>query len=279
MDLADSSGPAGVDVGYDAAALGRQLEQCTLATRIRLAGTVGSTNDEARELGRAGAQHGALVVAERQTAGRGRRKRHWDSPGGGLYVSVLMRPPAGQEFAYAAGIQLAAGIAIGEMAAPALAEDVELVWPNDVYCRGQKIAGVLVEAESTGRGMDFLVCGMGVNVNQAAEEFSPELRGQAASLRSLSGTSFDRQALLVRLLHTLEAWEQVARAGDTKSLAARFEQMSPTSNGARIEVQTTDAVVAGTSAGLTEGGALRVQTADGLQEVMVGELIRAWSRR
>jgi BirA family biotin operon repressor/biotin-[acetyl-CoA-carboxylase] ligase len=279
MDLADSSASSGADAGYDAAELGRQLEHCTLATQVRLAGAVGSTNDVARELGRAGARHGAVVVAEQQTAGRGRRQRHWDSPGGGVYLSVLMRPPAGLEFAYATGVQLAAGIAIGETTGPALHDRVELVWPNDVYCRGQKLAGVLVEAESTGRGMDFLVCGIGVNVNQSADEFAPELRGQAGSIRSLSGAPFDRQRLVVRLLHTLESWEQVARSGDTKTLAARFEQMSPTSNGARIEVQTADAVVAGTSAGITGDGALRVRTADGVREVMVGELIRAWSRR
>lgn len=256
------------------------LARCSLARRIELYETVGSTNDEARRLGRAGGQHGALVVAEQQTRGRGRRERHWDSPvGGGLYLSVLLRPPAGAAADYAAGVQLAAGIAIAETISPLLPQTVELVWPNDVFCVGLKMAGVLVEGESTGQGLDFLVCGIGVNVNQAREDFDPALGGVGGSLRMLAGERQDRHALLVRLLFSLESWEQVARAGDGRALAERFVSLSPTSVGCRTQVRMVEGLVEGESAGVTAQGALILKTPAGVREIVVGELERAWRKQ
>jgi len=263
-----------------AADLRSDLARCSLARHVELHESVGSTNDEARRLGRAGGQHGALVVAEHQTRGRGRRERRWDSPaGGGIYLSVLMRPPDGPAHDYAAGVQLAAGIAIAETIAPLLPKPVELVWPNDVFCVGLKMAGVLVEGETTGHGLDFLVCGIGVNVNQAREDFDPALGGVGGSLRMLAGECQDRHALLVRLLFNLESWERVARAGDGRALADRFVSLSPTSVGCRTQVRTVEGVVEGESGGVTAQGALILKTPAGVREIVVGELERAWRKQ
>lgn len=263
-----------------AADLRSELARCSLARRIELHQTVGSTNDEARRLGRAGGQHGALVVAERQTHGRGRRERRWDSPAGvGIYLSVLLRPPAVGAPDYAAGVQLAAGIAVAETISPLLTKPVELVWPNDVFCVGLKMAGVLVEGETTGQGLDFLVCGIGVNVNQTREDFDPALGGVGGSVRMLAGVRQDRQALLVRLLFSLESWERVARAGDGRALAERFESLSPTSVGCRTQVRTVEGPVEGESGGVTAQGALILKTPAGVREIVVGEVERAWRKR
>lgn len=256
------------------------LARCSLARRIDVNETVGSTNDEARRLGRAGVQHGALVVAEQQTRGRGRRERRWDSPaGGGIYLSVLLRPPAGPAHDYATGVQLAAGIAVAETIAPSLPEPVELVWPNDVFCVGLKMAGVLVEGETTGEDLDFLVCGIGVNVNQTREDFDPALGGVGGSLRILAGEGQDRHALLVRLLFSLESWERVARAGDGEALAQRFVSLSPTSVGCRTQVRTAEGLLEGESDGVTAQGALILKTPAGVREILVGELERAWRKQ
>ncbi len=260
--------------------LRRDLERCSLARHVEWHESVGSTNDEARRLGRAGGQHGALVVAEEQTRGRGRRQRRWDSPaGGGIYLSVLLRPPPEAEQEYAAGVQLAAGIAVLETIAPLLPNPVELVWPNDVFSVGLKLAGVLVEGETMGRGLDLLVCGIGLNVNQAREDFDAALGGVGGSLRMLSGRPQDRHALLVRLLFNLESWERVARAGDGHALAERFVSLSPTSVGCRTQVRTAEGLVEGQSAGVTAQGALILETPEGVREIFVGELERAWRKQ
>jgi BirA family biotin operon repressor/biotin-[acetyl-CoA-carboxylase] ligase len=257
-----------------------RLAGCTLAQRLDLRGVVGSTNDEARVLGRAGAGHGTVVVAEGQTRGRGRRERRWDSPVGvGIYMSVLLRPPREAQQQYGAGVQLAGGIAVAETIAPALPAPVELLWPNDVVCTGLKMAGVLVEGESTGRGLDFLVCGIGLNVNQLASDIDPGLRGLAGSMHIIGGTRYDRSDLLVRLLFSLESWEQVARAGDGQSLADRFVALSPSSTGCRTQVRTTEGIVEGESAGVTAAGGLLLNTPGGAREIVVGELERVWRRR
>ncbi len=266
--------------GLVASDLRADLARCSLARRVELHKCVGSTNDEARRLGRVGGQHGALVVAEEQTRGRGRRERRWDSPaGGGIYLSVLLRPPADAAPDYAAGVQLAAGIAIAETITPLVPNPVELVWPNDLFCIGLKMAGVLVEGETTGQGFDFLVCGIGLNVNQAREDFDPALGGVGGSLRMITGEPQDRHALLVRLLFNLESWEQVARAGDGQALAERFVSLSPTSVGCRTQVRTVEGLVEGESVGVTAQGALILKTAAGVREIVVGELERAWRKR
>ena len=263
-----------------AADLRSDLQRCSLARHVEVHDTVGSTNDEVRRLGRGGGQHGVLLVAERQTRGRGRRERRWDSPAaGGIYLSVLLRPRGGVAPDYAAGVQLAAGIAIAETISPLLPKSVELVWPNDVFCVGRKMAGVLVEGESTGQGLDFLVCGIGINVNQAREDFDAALGGVAGSLRMLTGERQNRHALLVRLLFNLESWERVARAGDGRALAERFVALSPTSVGCRTQVRTVEGLVEGESAGVTEQGALILKTPAGVREIVVGELERAWRKQ
>ncbi len=256
------------------------LSRCDLARHVEVHATLGSTNDEARRLGRAGRAHGTLVVAEEQTRGRGRRERRWDSPAGaGIYLSVLLRPPRENVAAYAAGVQLAAGISVAETIAPLVDPEVELVWPNDVFCAGLKMSGVLVEAESTGGGVDFLVCGIGVNVNQQKSDFDPDLGGVGGSLRMLSGRSHDRAEVLVRLLFALESWERVARSAGGQDLAARFERLSPTSQGCRTEVRTADGLLEGVSAGVTAEGALVLDTVTGRKEIVVGELERVWRKQ
>jgi BirA family biotin operon repressor/biotin-[acetyl-CoA-carboxylase] ligase len=194
-------------------------------------------------------------------------------------MSVLLRPPVGAAPDYAAGVQLAAGIAIAETISPLLSRPVELVWPNDVFCVGLKMAGVLVEGETTGQGLDFLVCGIGLNVNQARADFDPALGGVGGSLRMLAGERQDRHALLVRLLFTLESWERVARGGDGRALAERFVSLSPTSVGCRTQVRVVEGLVEGESAGVTAQGALVLKTPAGVREIVVGELERAWRKQ
>ena len=163
---------------------------------------VGSTNDEALALGRAGAPHGAAVAARSQTAGRGRRGHAWASPPGNLYLSVVLRPRLAPT--RLAGLAGACGLGVLRIADEAL-----LKWPNDVYARGRKLAGVLVEAARDDAGELFAVCGVGVNVARAPrglDAISLAELGGAPPLPSLA------EALREGVVSLVDAW--AAAEGD-----------------------------------------------------------------
>ena len=263
-----------LDIGRLTSSLGAS----PFAARLLHYETVGSTNDLARELARRGAADLTVVVAEEQRAGRGRRRRRWESPaGGGLYLSIVLRPSQ-IESAYAAGVQLAAGVALAETLAPHVTRRPELLWPNDLFCDGKKLAGVLVESEASSCELDFLVCGIGANVNQRASDFSAEVATVAGSLCEMGSGTVDRTTLLAGLLESFGAWEAVARTGGVARVIESWHDWSPSAIGADVEVETVDGVVRGMSAGLSPGGGLQVDVAGDLREILVGELIRVRRR-
>lgn len=262
----------------DSGRLADLLGDRRLGRSVLLHGEVASTSDVAREAGRGGAPDGTVVVARSQSAGRGRRGRVWESPpSGGLYVSVLLRPPR-LDASYAAALQLAAGVALAEALAPFLPRRPELLWPNDLLGDGGKLAGVLVESESSGGDPDFLVCGIGVNVNQATGDFSSTVARIATSVRMLRGAPVDVTEIAAALLLSLEDWEDVARDAGPAAVLPRWMEWSPSSRGTRVEVETAGGSVEGVSAGLGVSGGLRVDTGETVEEIVVGELIRVRRR-
>ncbi|HEY3803482.1 MAG TPA: biotin--[acetyl-CoA-carboxylase] ligase [Kofleriaceae bacterium] len=152
----------------------------------------GSTNDEAAALARAGAAHGTIVIAERQTRGRGRDGRTWLSPAGGLYMSAVLRPALA--LAEVPPLTLAIGVGACE-AAREHGADARLKWPNDLYAGGKKLGGILVEAQSQSSRLDSVVAGIGVNLAT-----TPDL-DTAAALGTV-----DRSAFIATLIARLEHW-------------------------------------------------------------------------
>lgn len=162
---------------------------------VQVFAEVGSTNDVAARAGRLGADEGLTVFAETQRAGRGRHGRPWSSaPGLGLWFSVLLRPRGTGPLA------LLAAAAVAGAVEETVGQPAGVKWPNDVLLDGRKVAGVLIEANR-----EFAVMGIGVNANQRAEDFPPELRARAGSLALAGGRTVDRDALAGRLLTKLDA--------------------------------------------------------------------------
>lgn len=179
---------------------------------IRLEKT-SSTNDVAKQEARAGAPEGVVVVADHQTAGRGRRGRSWVTPPGtALMFSVLLRPPIEPRqapllvFLAAAAVREVVADGIGDLveangaALDEFSDRVLIKWPNDVVVDGRKVCGVLVELSADAGRVQWCVVGVGVNVNQLPDDFPPELSGQATSMRAVTGRSWDREALLDHIL-------------------------------------------------------------------------------
>ena len=163
-----------------------------------------STNDIARDWALQGAPEGSLVTAGRQTRGRGRRARVWESPPGtGLYASFVLRP--GWLAKKAPDLAIVAGMAAFHALEKAGVSGLRVKWPNDILAHGKKICGVLVEPRIGGGRIEFAVVGIGINVGQGADDFPPPLRESATSCR-LEGApiSVDRmREFLVESLQTV----------------------------------------------------------------------------
>jgi len=163
--------------------------------RVQRFSAVTSTNDVAREMVSRGDRIGALVVADHQTAGRGRRGRRWFSPPGvGLWATWIVSPPLEGKALFTLGLATAVGICKaveqGYMARPAIQ------WPNDLLLDGRKFCGILVEVMRDRKGAHVALIGMGINLNQQRGDFPPSLRGIPTSIREVTGKAVDRKRFL-----------------------------------------------------------------------------------
>ncbi len=244
-----------------------------------------STNDEAVRLSEAGAVHGTVVTADAQSAGRGRRGRHWHSPAGqNLYLSCLLRPD--MDPAQAPAITLAAGIGVCEAVAALLSEhrggkpqdaplQPMLKWPNDVRVDGRKLAGILTEMATSGERVHRVVVGVGINVWTRA--FPSELADTATSLALLGALpsaeekakhSADavREHVLARVLAAMAHWFERFFAGGVAAIAEPF--LSRVERG-RVQAIASEPetgrqrTVRGHVIGLDDVGCLMIEDDDG----------------
>jgi BirA family biotin operon repressor/biotin-[acetyl-CoA-carboxylase] ligase len=235
-----------------------------LAREIHHFDETDSTNRVALELARAAAGHGTTVVAEGQTAGRGRLGRRFFSPPYlNLYTSIVLRPRLNT--VDAPTVILAAAVAVAEAVADVLGEDeaVEIKWPNDVLLGGLKTSGILMELGAEATRVAFLVLGIGVNLNVQRESFPDEFRALATSLSSHSGRSIDRVAFARRLYHGLEEVLDAHAAEGFAALRPRFESRFRMA-GRRVRVRDLDgSEAAGRCAGIDDDGALLLESDSG----------------
>ena len=211
-----------------------------------------STNTELARLASEGAAEGLVIVADEQTAGRGRLQRAWSSPkGAGLYFSILFRPliPVDQWPL----ITFAAALAVGDALQQAAGVRTDIKWPNDLLSGERKICGILAEAIDTPGGRAVIV-GIGINLTQQA---FPE----ATSVSEATGTRPDREAILAALLSALARWYSLL--GDREKILAAWSSRSSYTTGKLVQVNNGDESWQGTTCGVEPDGALRLRTGDG----------------
>lgn len=268
--------------------LHRGLETRWLGRTIHWLDQTDSTNRVALELARSGAEHGSAVIAEGQSAGRGRLGRSFFSPPYlNLYTSIVLRPTLA--LADAPTLILTAGVAVAEAVAETVGRDdaVELKWPNDVLLGGLKTSGILMELGAEGSRIAFLVLGIGVNLNVERERFPDDFRSLATSLRSFSGASVDRLAFVRRMYHGLETLLDLHAAGGFQAVRPRFERrfamrgravrVRDATRGPDVPGAGGPADAAAETAGLVEGidadGALVLRGPDGTRtRVVAGDV-------
>jgi BirA family transcriptional regulator, biotin operon repressor / biotin---[acetyl-CoA-carboxylase] ligase len=253
-----------------------QRRQWPLARHVVFFNTIGSTNDVAMKLA-ADAEEGTVVVANEQTAGRGRYGRTWFSPPAtGLYVSIVLKPPAaGAEHDRVISLlTLASGVALADAIDSVAAIRAEIKWPNDLVVRGRKLAGILAErvsnAQQDTRTAMPVILGYGINVG--ANGYPPELSDRATDLQSETGRLVGRAALCAETLAAVSRRYRDLLAGRFDAILDAWRARAPTSQGAHVSWNTPQGIKTGVTAGIDDRGALLVQVTHGIERIVGGEL-------
>ena len=230
-----------------------------------------STNVHAAELARQGADEGTVVIADSQTAGKGRLGRVWHSPPGtNHYVSIILRPQTAPD--KLSGMTLAAGVAVAETIMRYCPKGVTLKWPNDVQINGKKVCGILAEMQGCGGLPDFMIIGIGININMRRSEFLDVHRDQATSLFEETGNKINRTDFVICLLQNFERYYKIFLAGDFQTIRDRWLSLSAMV-GKQVRVIFHDRVENGRVVGMDEKGALLLaDERDHIQVIMAGDV-------
>jgi BirA family transcriptional regulator, biotin operon repressor / biotin---[acetyl-CoA-carboxylase] ligase len=246
--------------------------QSPLARVVEVHEALGSTQERARELAHAGTPHGTLVIAEIQTGGRGRLGRHWGSPKGGLWMSLVLRP----RFAASLASRITQTAAVG--VAKALWEvgvEVRIKWPNDLLAGGKKVCGILAESSAGNaretveeRRLDHVILGVGMNANFDPAELAVQNR-EVTTIRAELGRDVDLLELLRVVLSNLDA--ELGRIEDFGAVLEDWRNLNCTL-GEKVRVRRFGETVEGRAVDLTEEGALLLVTRRGTVELFEGEI-------
>jgi BirA family biotin operon repressor/biotin-[acetyl-CoA-carboxylase] ligase len=243
-----------------------------LASSVTYFSSTASTNDVATTLAMGGQGGGAVVIADAQTAGRGRRGRTWFSPPMlGLYVSVVLHAAwqaagGGRSDRARSLVTLAAGVALAEGVHVATGLPVDIKWPNDLLVGSRKLAGILAEAVAD----EAIVLGYGINI--AAAAYPPELADRATSLEAELGRPVDRASVCVETLAALASRYRDLRDGRYDAILDAWRARAPGSAGRRVTWRTPAGVHTGVTAGIDADGALLVSHGDRVERLVAGEV-------
>jgi BirA family biotin operon repressor/biotin-[acetyl-CoA-carboxylase] ligase len=248
-----------------------RLRTESFVSQVEYHAVLGSTNDRARQLAaEAGCALPALVIAQEQTAGRGRGTNRWWTGPGSLAVSLLFDPAThGIERRYASMMSLTAALAIVDTCALRAANvRFGIHWPNDVFASGRKLAGVLVEALADGRQ----ILGVGWNVNISQAQVPAELAEFVTTLRDLTGEVYDLTSLLLEMLSRLDVLLNHL-ALDPKAIGRRADEAC-LQRGQELTLEAGPKRITGVCAGISADGALLLDTPSGRQSHYSGVLLR-----
>jgi BirA family transcriptional regulator, biotin operon repressor / biotin---[acetyl-CoA-carboxylase] ligase len=239
--------------------------------RIHYFQDLDSTQEAARELAAGGAAEGTVVIAERQSAGRGRMGRSWHSPAGvNLYTTILLRPPI--PLAEVPRLSLVAGVAAAqalEREAPGI---VSLKWPNDVWLNRRKAGGIIAEALTDPRQhLECVLLGIGLNINLAPSDIPPELRDKATSLRIASGHPCDRIAVADSLFSLLDSRYMETVTRGFEAVRPEWERFSALT-GKRVAIADGGRRETGLVRGIDGDGALLLEVEGRVRRIVAGEV-------
>ncbi len=251
--------------------LARGLQTSVLGRRAEYHDEIGSTQDRAIEVARSGGARGTVVVARTQQSGRGRRGRRWESPAGGLWMSVVIGECAGD----ASILPLAASLSLRDAILGTLGEKTGLVWPNDIVVLrdgvAHKVAGIVVDADARGESIEHAVIGVGINIGVDEDALNASIHGAARRAASLRGDAHAPRRLAQSFLLNLES--VCARLGhDAAGIAAEWSRESGMM-GRAATVRTESCAVSGTVVRIEPDGALVLRCGGREERFVAGEVV------
>ena len=233
----------------------------------------GSTNTDAKRYAEAGAPHGTTVVADMQTAGKGRRGRIWQSPeGSSIYMTIMLKPDFPPDKASMLTLVMALSVAEAIEESAGLSGGIK--WPNDIVVNRKKVCGILTELNTESDHIQYVVIGVGINVNNASpEEFPEEIRQTATSLKIESGTQISRVVLSERVLsHFEKNYDIFVRTLNLTFLKEAYEKRLLNLN-AEVKVLDPKGEYEGFARGINENGELLIEKEEGeIVPVYAGEV-------
>ena len=232
----------------------------------------GSTNTLAFRLAEEGASEGTVVIADSQTEGRGRMKRKWLSPpASNLYTSIILRPEMSP--ALASPLTITAGVAVAELLSSYCPGAVHLKWPNDVLINGRKVCGILASAKTNGRRTEFVVLGIGLNINMKKDDMPPDLRESVTSLREETGCDLSRLSVTVKLFEQMGKFYNIFLNEGFAPIRDLWHDYFGVMN-KHVEVACGEEMIGGKAAGVDETGALILIDGDGKKRrVIAGDAL------
>ncbi len=240
-------------MSIDAEIIRESLRKCGIFSRLLYLHRTSSTSDVAKSICAKEHAHGVLILAEEQTAGRGRNINRWLSARGkGLYFSLVLQPATIDNIQV---VTLAAGVAVASAVEQSSGVAARLKWPNDVYIQEKKVSGILTEAVFKGDKLENLVVGIGVNVNHDKEDFGDELLPIATSLKISTGKTFQREIILINILKAFDRTYKMLLGGNTSEVLKQWYKKA-LYLGEELIVEKENNSVMGKFVGLNDAGAL-----------------------
>ncbi len=249
----------------------RELKTNFIGHDIHYFKEVDSTNDVAKYLAEEGAEEGTIVIAEIQNRGKGRRGKTWISPPGGVWMSIILRPDI-PPF-NAPQLTLVTGVAVAETLKKECNLDVGIKWPNDILIGNKKVCGILTEVNASIEKVNYVVVGIGIDMNVDVPLFPPDLQKGATSLKNELDTEINGAILVQKFLLEFETIYNEFKAGKFPEILKEWRSLSKTI-GNNVEVRTRGKTIRGEAVGINKEGILILELEDGsLRKIISGECL------
>lgn len=246
---------------------GREIFRGFASYRVEYMRECSSTQDVVDLLAREGAPEGTTVVCEKLLRGRGRLGRRWEAGEGGLWFTVLLRPPSIKSLQL---FSLASGVAVAKSINRLFNIDARVKWPNDVVVSDRKVCGILIEARVEADRVHYLMLGIGINVNNT---LSPELQNTAIAIKSILGMDVPRAPILKNVIREVDSLYRKLVEGSSVDIVREWSLYSSTI-GRRVKAITPDGDIEGVAVGLDDDGALLIETVNRrVERVVVGDIL------
>ena len=252
----------------------KDLKTKTVGKRVYYFEEIDSTQNFAEQIALDEKENGTIVVAEKQTAGKGRLDRKWTSPKGGIWFSLIIHPKF--DVSTSTLVPIAGAVALAKAIKNTLNIDVSVKWPNDITLNGKKVAGMLVDASFQANNIDYLILGIGINFDIDAKKIEKRLSKSANfygvnSLRKKDDSTPPKILLrefLVQFEKTLIQLNKGEKAKIVKEWTKKADKI-----GKKISINTSDGKISGVAQGIDNDGALKLKTSKGIKKIFVGDVV------